>query len=292
MISIEAASKVYPAHGKTPPTLALYNVSLKIQEREFVVAVGPSGCGKTSLLNLIAGFERPTAGRVLLNGRELTGPGSERAVVFQQPALYPWSSVRDNIALGLKLQSWPGVNWRAAGRLRPRWQRGQPVDWQRVQYFIDTMGLSSFAKHPPYQLSGGMQQRVAIARALIVEPEVLLMDEPFGALDAQTRNDMQRFLLELWGKINVTAFFITHDVEEAILLADRIVVMSARPGQIVAELPITLPRPRTWDIVLSEDFLALKRQVLEIMRPDLTHAVPLSTLSTAEGSGPSVDARR
>ena len=142
----------------------------------------------------------------------------------------------------------------------------------RVQYYIEMMGLTGFEKHPSYQLSGGMQQRVAIARALIVAPEILLMDEPFGALDAQTRSDMQRFLLNLWESIKATVFFITHDVEEAILLADRVVAMTARPGQVAAEFQISLPRPRTWDMVLTGEFLDIKRQVLEILRPDLTHA--------------------
>ena len=260
MITIEHVTRTYAGRRNTEPTVALKDVSLEIRKQEFVVAVGPSGCGKTTLLSLLAGFEAPTEGKISFDGRVLVGPSAERVVVFQQATLYPWLSVRENIALGLKLK-----------KLRS-------IDWQRVDYFIETMGLQGFAKHPPYQLSGGMQQRVAIARALIVEPKILLMDEPFGALDAQTRNDMQRFLLELWGSIDATVFFITHDVEEAILLADRIVVMSARPGRVAAEISITLPRPRSWDVVLSEEFLALKRQVLEILRPDLTAAEhPLTT---------------
>jgi len=253
MITIENVTKIYPAQRKTEQTIALRDISLTIRDHEFVAAVGPSGCGKTTLLNLIAGFEASTTGIITLDGKALTGPGSERSVVFQQPTLYPWLSVRDNIALGLKLK------------------RGTSIDWQRVQYFIDMMGLQGFEKHPPYQLSGGMQQRVAIARALIVEPKVLLMDEPFGALDAQTRNDMQRFLLNLWESIKATVLFITHDVEEAILLADRVIAMTPRPGKIAAEFQVTLPRPRTWDLVLTEEFLDTKRQVLGILRPDLTH---------------------
>jgi NitT/TauT family transport system ATP-binding protein len=184
----------------------------------------------------------------------LTKPGADRVVVFQQASLYPWMSVRDNIALGLKLKH-------------------RRVDWERVTYFIQMMGLQGFETHKPYQLSGGMQQRVSIARALIVEPKILLMDEPFGALDAQTRNDMQRFLLDLGKSINTTVFFITHDVDEAILLADRVIAMSPRPGRIVAEFEISLPQPRTWDMTLTEDFLLHKRQVLEILRPDLTKGV-------------------
>ncbi|HEY4389590.1 MAG TPA: ABC transporter ATP-binding protein [Ktedonobacteraceae bacterium] len=251
MITIRNATKVYPGRRKTAPTVALQDISLDIHDGEFVVAVGPSGCGKTTLLNLLAGFEMPTGGVIMLDGQKLTGPSAQRAVVFQQPALYPWSNVRDNVALGLKLK-----NRRA-------------VDWERVQYFIDMVGLKGFEKHPSYQLSGGMQQRVAIARALIVEPKILLMDEPFGALDAQTRNDMQLFLLDIWNTIKATVLFITHDVEEAILLADRVIAMTPRPGKIAQEIAISLPRPRTWDMTLSEEFLVLKRQVLATLRPDM-----------------------
>ena len=254
MLKIEHVTKTYPAQRNAKPTIALQDVSLEIRGQEFLVAVGPSGCGKTTLLNLLAGFERPTVGRVTLDGKELTKPGAERAVVFQQPSLYPWLDVRENIALGLKLKQ-------------------RRVDWERVQYFIQKMGLQGFEKHKPYQLSGGMQQRASIARALIVEPKILLMDEPFGALDAQTRNDMQRFLLDLGKSINATVFFITHDVEEAILLADRVVAMTPRPGRIAAEFDIALPQQRTWDMVLTEEFLSIKRNVLEILRPDLTHHV-------------------
>jgi NitT/TauT family transport system ATP-binding protein len=254
MIRIDQVTKSYPARRHAAAVTALERLSLEIRDQEFVVAVGPSGCGKTTLLNLLAGFEAPTSGKITFDGKELPRPNAERAVVFQQATLYPWLNVRDNIALGLKLKN--------------------ARDQERVDYFIDVMGLRGFEKHPPYQLSGGMQQRVAIARALIVSPKILLMDEPFGALDAQTRNDMQSFLLDLWQTVQSTVFFITHDVEEAILLADRVIVMSARPGRIAAEFPITLPRPRTWDLVLSEEFLALKREVLGVLRPDLTHTVP------------------
>lgn len=249
MITIDHVTRTYPGRHNAEPTVALKDVSLEINAQEFVVAVGPSGCGKTTLLNLLAGFESPTAGEISFDSKVLTGPSAERVVVFQQPTLYPWLPVRDNIALGLKLK-------------HPR-----AIDWKRVDYFIDMMGLKGFEKHAPYQLSGGMQQRVAIARALIVEPAVLLMDEPFGALDAQTRNDMQEFLLKLWERIKATVFFITHDVEEAILLADRVIVMTAHPGRLAAEVSIGLPRPRTWDLILTEEFLAYKRQVLAILRP-------------------------
>jgi NitT/TauT family transport system ATP-binding protein len=253
MITIEKVTKVYPAQRNASPVEALKDISLEIRDQEFMVAVGPSGCGKTTLLNLLAGFEAPTSGRIAFDGKELTGPGAQRAVVFQQPTLYPWLSVRDNVALGLRLKN------------------RREVDWKRVHYFIEMMGLKGFETQPPYRLSGGMQQRVAIARALIVSPNILLMDEPFGALDAQTRNDMQRFLLDLWDNIKATVLFITHDVEEAILLADRVIAMTPRPGKMAAEFTISLPRPRTWDMVLTEEFLTIKRRVLGILRPDLTH---------------------
>lgn len=253
MITIENVTKVYPAQRNAPPVAALRNISLEIRDQEFVAAVGPSGCGKTTLLNLLAGFEAPSSGRIAFDGKELAGPSSERAVVFQHPTLYPWLNVRDNVALGLKLKN------------------RRDVDWKRVQYFIEMMGLKGFETHAPYRLSGGMQQRVTIAGGLIVSPKILLMDEPFGALDAQTRNDMQRFLLDLWGNIKATVLFITHDVEEAILLADRLIAMTPRPGKIAAEFAISLPRPRTWDMVLTEEFLSIKRKVLAILRPELTH---------------------
>jgi NitT/TauT family transport system ATP-binding protein len=264
MITIENVSKVYAAQRVVAQTAALQNVSLEIQPQEFLVAVGPSGCGKTTLLNLLAGFEVPTTGRILLEGRELRGPGAERAVVFQQPTLYPWLSVRDNIAFGLKLKN------------------GRTIDWHNVDYFIEKVGLQGFEKHRPYQLSGGMQQRVNIARAQIVSPAILLMDEPFGALDMQTRGDMQRFLLNLWENIKATVLFITHDIEEAILLADRIIVMTPRPGKIARELRISLPRPRVWDMTLTEEFLALKREILDIIRPDLTHVGRVETQDVAK----------
>ncbi|QBD78657.1 ABC transporter ATP-binding protein [Ktedonosporobacter rubrisoli] len=253
MITITNVSREYAARRGKAPVLALQDISLQIQDQEFVVVVGPSGCGKTTLLNLLAGFEQATSGQILFDGKELKRPGAERGIVFQQATLYPWLSVYENIALGLKLK------------------QGRQFKRERVHYFLETMGLQDFAQHPPYQLSGGMQQRVAIARALIVEPKILLMDEPFGALDAQTRSEMQQFLLGLWEHIKATVFFITHDVEEAILLADRIVVMTARPGSIAQEITVTLPRPRAWDIALTEEFLALKREVLSILRPGLTH---------------------
>ncbi len=227
---------------------ALDDVSLTIDDGSFVTILGSSGCGKSTLLNLIAGLAFPTQGRLTLDGVTVTKPGPDRVVVFQQPGLYPWLSLRDSIAFGLRMQS-----------------RARSIDWRRVDELIEIIGLRGFEQHRPYELSGGMQQRVAIARALVMAPRVLLMDEPFGALDAQTRHTMQQFLLDLWDRIKATIVFITHDIDEAILLADRLVVMSARPGRIALETTVPLARPRHWDMSLEPAFLDLKRQAMEIL---------------------------
>lgn len=250
MITLEGLRKIYPPRRNSPATVALERITTTINDGSFVTVVGPSGCGKTTLLQLIAGFEQPSEGRILVDGDVVTAPGRDRAVVFQQASLYPWLTVEQNISFGLMLRD---------GARR--------VDRQRVANMIETMGLQGFERFHSYQLSGGMQQRVAIARALIVEPKILLMDEPFGALDAQTRGEMQDFLLHLWRSIHPTVVFITHDVEEAVLLADRVLIMSARPGRVVRDLHIGLPRPRTWDMILWPEFVQEKREVLAVLRP-------------------------
>ncbi|MDA8392067.1 MAG: ABC transporter ATP-binding protein [Actinomycetota bacterium] len=208
------------------------------------LVVGPSGCGKSTLLNLIGGFEAPTSGTVTVAGQEVLGPGADRAMVFQRPALYPWLTIAGNIAFGLRFR---------------RCSRSDIRD--RVDYFLDRMGLEPFRHLRPYQVSGGMQQRVAMARALVVEPSVLLMDEPFGALDALTRSAMQAFLLELWQDLDVAVVFVTHDVAEAILLGDRVVVMTAHPGRILCQEKIALQRPRNTAIELSQEFVAVRRHL-------------------------------
>ncbi len=251
MIELAEVTKAYYGAKGQDPLVAVNGVSLTIQDGEFLAIVGPSGCGKTTLLNLVAGFEAPTQGRVELDQEAITRPGPERAVVFQQPSLLPWMTVAENIAFGVMLK---------AGRVG--------VDPHQLAHMVHMMGLDGFESHRPYQLSGGMQQRVAIARALMTEPRILLMDEPFGALDAQTRSDMQRFLLELWKVNRPTVLFVTHDVEEAVLLGDRVVVMTARPGQIALDIVIDLPRPRQWDLVLSHEFNQYKRRILQVLRPD------------------------
>lgn len=226
----------------------LDDVSLTIEDATFVTILGSSGCGKSTLLNMLAGLTRPSFGCLTVDGTPITRPGPDRVVVFQQAGLYPWLSLRDNIAFGLRM---------TAG--------GKPVDWARVDELIEIMGLKGFENHRSYELSGGMQQRVAIARALVMHPRVLLMDEPFGALDAQTRQTMQQFLLALWERIRATVVFITHDIDEAILLGDRLVVMSARPGRIALKEVVPLPRPRHWDMTLEPEFLALKREAMAIL---------------------------
>ncbi len=224
---------------------ALEDISLTVEDGSFVTILGASGCGKSTLLNMVAGLETPSTGRITLDGAPITRPGPDRVVVFQKPGLYPWLSLRDNIAFGLRMRG--------------------GVDWREVDRVIELIGLKGFEAHRPYELSGGMQQRVAIARALVMHPRVLLMDEPFGALDAQTRETMQAFLTELWERIRATVIFVTHDIDEAIMLGSRLVVMSARPGRISLDAPVTLSRPRDWDMSASPAFLELKRAARRIL---------------------------
>lgn len=227
--------------------LVLDDVSLTVEDGSFLTILGASGCGKSTLLNLVAGLDHPSSGRILLDGQSVTGPGPDRVVVFQKAGLYPWLSLRDNIAFGLKMRG------------------GTKIPWPEVDRVIDLIGLKGFESHRPYELSGGMQQRVAIARALVMHPRVLLMDEPFGALDAQTRETMQDFLIELWERIGATVIFVTHDIDEAIMLGSRLVVMSARPGRVSLDETVPLARPRNWDMTTSPEFLALKRQARRIL---------------------------
>jgi NitT/TauT family transport system ATP-binding protein len=235
--------------------LAVDRVSFQVRRGEFVCLLGPSGCGKSTLLNAIAGFERPYAGHVRVGGAEVTAPGPDRGVVFQQTNLFPWKSVRANIAHGPRVR---GASRAEAGAIADR--------------LIATVGLTRFADASPHTLSGGMQQRVAIARALANEPEILLMDEPFGALDAQTRAIMQENLLQLWSSISATVVFVTHDIEEAILLADRVIVMTAGPGRILETLEVGLERPRAVEASADPRFVALKRHCFELIRRESAQA--------------------
>jgi ABC-type nitrate/sulfonate/bicarbonate transport system ATPase subunit len=231
--------------------VAVDGIDLTIHAQEFACLLGPSGCGKSTLLNLVAGFERPTRGRVIVDGAPVTRPGPDRAVVFQEPALFPWLSVLDNITFGPKTRGQDAAAYLAAAR-----------------QFVELVGLTGFEGHYPAELSGGMKQRVGIARVLVLRPEVLLMDEPFGALDAQTRTLMQELLLRVWEQGHQTVLFITHDVEEALLLADTVYVMTARPGQIKRRLVVDLPRPRTIEETTSATFNLLKREVLGLIREE------------------------
>ncbi len=244
-LSVQQICKQYRVQGNSINVLD--RVNLSIQPRELICLVGSSGCGKSTLLSIIAGLIPPSTGEVYVDGQPVTGrPGSDRGMVFQGYTLYPWLTVAQNVAFGLQLRKIPKAEQR-----------------QQVDYFLDMVGLTSFAQAYPKQLSGGMKQRVAIARALANEPALLLMDEPFGALDAQTKEQMQQFLLELWEKTQVTILMITHDVEEAIYLSQRVYVMQSCPGRIHQEVKVNLPTHRGLDIKLSSDFVRIKRQVLE-----------------------------
>ena len=242
IVTIDYVEKIY--QGRSGEVVALNGVDMEIGENEFVCVVGPSGCGKSTLLNIIAGLEKPTSGRVCVKGKEVVNPGSERGVIFQQYALFPWLTVKKNVKFGLKLR---GVK--------------EPELSAIADKYIRLVGLEEFGDSYPKELSGGMKQRVAIARAYAVNPEILLMDEPFGALDAQTRTQLQTELLETWEKEKKTCFFITHDVEEAIILAQRVVIMSARPGRVKEIVPVNIPYPRTQETKMTKEFLDLKVHV-------------------------------
>jgi ABC-type nitrate/sulfonate/bicarbonate transport system ATPase subunit len=231
---------------------ALEDVSLAVQDREIVTLVGASGCGKSTLLNLVAGFEMPTAGQVLVDGRSIMGPGPDRGVVFQQTALFPWLSVVDNIAFGLTLRA----------------NRGKADRGQVVERMLQRTGLSAFRERRPAELSGGMRQRAAIASVLAINPSTLLMDEPFGALDSLTRSIMQDFLLEIWEEQRKTVVLVTHDIDEAIYLADRTVVMTAHPGRICEVIAVDLPRPRRYEMRSEAPFIALRDHVTAIVRTE------------------------
>jgi NitT/TauT family transport system ATP-binding protein len=250
-ISMEHVGLTYS--GLAGSMTALQDINLKVEPREFVSVIGPSGCGKTTLMNIIAGFLEPTQGRVLIDDECVEGPGPDRCVVFQQYAVFPWMTVRENVEFGLKLQA----------NYKPPEERRAIAD-----YFIDLVGLNEFTAAYPKELSGGMKQRVAIARAYAVNPQVLLMDEPFGALDAQTRQFMQESLLDIWQKEKKTVIFITHGVEEAIFLSSRIVVMATRPGRIREVIPVDIPYPRQAGLKTDPLFVTLRAQIDKIVREE------------------------
>jgi ABC-type nitrate/sulfonate/bicarbonate transport system ATPase subunit len=250
VLSVRGVSRRFrSAHGET---VALQATDLEVAENDFVTILGPSGCGKSTLLRIIAGLDSPTSGEVLQDGTPIVGPGPDRGMVFQSYTLFPWLTVRENVCFGLR-------------------ERGLPRERQLeiAGDFIGKVGLTGFERHYPKQLSGGMQQRTALARALANQPRVLLMDEPFGALDHQTRELMQELLLGIWEAQRKTVLFVTHDIDEAVFMANRVVVMSARPGRIKLDRAVALPHPRHYSIKTSPEFAALKAELTEQVRTEV-----------------------
>jgi NitT/TauT family transport system ATP-binding protein len=252
MLEVRQLSKVFfeQNDSRKPGLVALYNISLAIRKNEFVSLLGPSGCGKTTLIRIIAGLLPADCGEVLVNGRLVTAPGADRCMVFQQFGLLPWRTVLSNVEFGLEIEGVPKDERSALA--------GQ---------YLELVGLKGFEHYYPHQISGGMQQRVGIARALSKKPDILLMDEPFGAVDAQTREQLQEELLKIWSRTDTTVVFVTHSIDEALYLSDRVVVMQARPGRIKEEVSVDLPRPR-WegDVKADPRFAQLRSQLRESLR--------------------------
>jgi ABC-type nitrate/sulfonate/bicarbonate transport system ATPase subunit len=255
-LSIRDVTRVFPGVRKHPPVKALEPISLEVADNDFITILGPSGCGKSTLLRIVAGLSHPTTGEVRLDGQEVTRPGSDRGMVFQSYTLFPWLSVRDNICFGLREKGMSAAQQR-----------------ERSDYFIDRVGLRGFEDHYPKMLSGGMQQRTALARALANDPKILLLDEPFGALDNQTRALMQELLLGIWEADRKTVLFVTHDIDESIFLASRVVVMSARPGRLKCDIAIDLPHPRQYTIKTTPEFAAYKARLTEEIRAESIKAL-------------------
>jgi ABC-type nitrate/sulfonate/bicarbonate transport system ATPase subunit len=240
-------------------TVALEQLSMEVHSNEILCLLGPSGCGKSTVLNLIAGFEFPTSGEVSLDGKPILKPGPDRGVIFQEDALFPWLDVVQNIAFRRRLR----------GGVEDEAHYGESA-----KKYLEIMGLTGFEHHYPRQLSGGMKQRVAIARVLVNEPEVMLMDEPFAALDAQTRLSMQMLLLNVWERLRTTILFITHDIDEAVFLGDCIYVMTSRPGKIKTLIPVPLERPRNYEMVLSSSFNETKAKIFELIKEETKTFMP------------------
>ncbi|MGH7715337.1 MAG: ABC transporter ATP-binding protein, partial [Vulcanimicrobiaceae bacterium] len=251
-IEIENLEKTFAGRSGRQPTVALTNSTFSVADGEICCLLGPSGCGKSTILNILAGFDSSTGGHATVGGKPVDKPHPSRALVFQQPQLFPWLDVWDNILFGPRMSGLPRAEAEA-----------------RANRLLQATSLSEFKRHRVYELSGGMRQRVAIARALINRPEVLLMDEPFGALDAQTRATMQQLLLSIWEDLRPTIIFVTHDVDEALFLGDQVCVMSARPGRIRERLRVTIRRPRTLEVTTSEEFVTLKRSILGAIRAEV-----------------------
>lgn len=245
-----AENVVKTFQNKNQTFVALENIHLTIGKHEFVSLLGPSGCGKSTFLRLVAGLETVTKGNIFLDGKKIDGPGRDRGVVFQQYSLLPWLYAWENVAFSLKKDRHMTKNEKK----------------ELAFHFLELVGLKGFEHVYPAQMSGGMQQRVAIARALVYKPDLLLMDEPFGALDAQTRKDMQDLLIQVFTETKSSVLFVTHDVDEAVYLSDRIYVMSAKPGRIAKEIKIDIPKPRDWSIQLSKQFLDYKKEIITVLK--------------------------
>ena len=254
-LCIQGVSRSFPSTGGAAPTVALQATDMNVAENDFITILGPSGCGKSTLLRIVAGLDQQTSGEVLLDGKRIVGPGADRGMVFQSYTLFPWLNVRDNVCFGL--------NERGMARR-------EQLDV--AQAFIQKVGLNGFENHYPKQLSGGMQQRTAIARALANGPRMLLMDEPFGALDHQTRELMQELLLGIWEAERKTVLFVTHDIDEAVFMGSRVVVMSARPGRIKLDRAVPIAHPRSYAIKTTPLFMALKAELTEQVRAEVLAA--------------------
>jgi ABC-type nitrate/sulfonate/bicarbonate transport system ATPase subunit len=256
-LAIESLSRVFPGVRGGPPTQALEKTDLAVEDNDFLCILGPSGCGKSTLLRIVAGLDTPTTGRVVLDGQEVTRPGPDRGMVFQSYTLFPWLTVEQNILFG---------------------SRSTP---EKTKELIAKVGLQGFERHYPKMLSGGMQQRTALARALANDPKILLLDEPFGALDNQTRALMQELLLGIWEADRKTVLFVTHDIDEAIFMANRVAVMSARPGRIKALVPVELPHPRHYTMKTTPEFSRYKARLTEEIRVESIKAMEMvSSIST------------
>ena len=263
-LSIRGVSRSFASAQGGTPTVALQATDLTVAENDFVTILGPSGCGKSTLLRIVAGLDHQTTGEVQLAGARISGPGADRGMVFQSYTLFPWLTVRDNVCFGLR-------------------ERGLPRAQQLAlaDSFLHKVGLRGFEQHFPKQLSGGMQQRVAIARALANGPRMLLMDEPFGALDHQTRELMQELLLGIWEAERKTVLFVTHDIDEAVFMGSRVVVMSARPGRIKLDRVVPLPHPRHYGVKTTPEFMALKAELTEQVRVEVRAAQAAMALAAA-----------
>jgi NitT/TauT family transport system ATP-binding protein len=259
LVEVENLGITFSQHGRSVPVLE--SVNFRVEPGEFVCLLGPSGCGKSTILNVIAGFIKPTQGFVYVDQQLVKQPGADRGFVFQQYSLLPWKTTYENVAFGLKIKGTPKAECR-----------------EMVESYLNRVGLYKYRNAYPHQLSGGMQQRASIVRALVNSPSVLLMDEPFAALDAQTRHMMQELLLQIWSDLKITVIFVTHDIEEAIFLADRVLVMGVRPGRIVDDIAIPIQRPRSIDCLMTNEFIQLHRRIFDAIREET-----LKSMEESEG---------